>query len=399
MKHKFTLFCLALVASAGAVFAESGTCGANLTWTLNDGVLTISGTGDMTDWESDSPGWESYSAEIKSVVIENGVTSIGDNAFYYYSDMTSVSIGNSVTKIGEYAFLGCAGLTSLVLPASVATIGESAFYWCGGLTSITCNANEPPVCGEDCFGYVDATIPVYVPKGTAAAYQAAAEWSNFTNITDASNIASGTCGAKGDNLTWVLDGSGVLTISGVGAMEDWDGGAYVPWYDYRSSILSVVIEEGVTTIGTSAFEMHHSLASVSIPNTVTTIGSYAFYICDHLTSLVLPASVTTLGFTAFYDCNGLTSITCEALTPPACNDTHCFFAVNKSIPLYVPEGTVEAYQAAEGWRNFTNIQVIGTQGIESIQLSGSSSQKILHDGQIYILRGEKVYTVTGQIVK
>lgn len=397
MKKLFT-FILALTAGAGTLFAASGTCGANLTWTLNDGVLTISGTGEMTDWESDSPGWESYSADIKSVVIENGVTSIGNNAFYYYSNMTSVSIGNSVTKIGEYAFLGCAGLTSLVLPASVTSIGESAFYWCGGLTSITCKANEPPVCGEDCFGYVTDTIPVYVPKGKVAAYQAAAEWSNFTNITDASNIASGTCGAKGDNLTWVLDENGLLTISGVGAMENWSGGAYVPWYSYHSSILSVVIEEGVTTIGESAFEMYHSLTSVSIPNTVTSIGNHAFYSCDHLESLVLPANVTSLEFSAFYDCCGLTSITCEALTPPACHDTFCFFGVNKSIPLYVPEGTVAAYQAADGWKNFTNIQVIGTQGIENIQPSDISCQKILHDGQIYILRDSKRYTVTGQLI-
>lgn len=397
MKKIFT-FLLALVASAGTVFAASGTCGKNLTWTLKDGVLTISGKGDMTDWKDGSPSWDSYSSDIKSVVIEDGVTSIGDYAFYYYSDMTSVSIGNSVTRIGEYAFLGCAGLTSIEIPNRVTTIGNSAFYWCEGLTSISCKANEPPACGEDCFGYVDTTIPVYVPKGTKAAYQKADKWKEFTNITDASIIASGTCGAKGDNLTWVLDGSGLLTISGTGEMEDWNGGAYVPWYDIRSSILSVVIEEGVTTIGTSAFEMYHTLTSVSIPNTVTTIGSYAFQLCDHLTSLVLPASVTTLGFTAFYDCNGLTSITCEALTPPACNDTYCFFAVNKSIPLYVPEGTIEAYQAAEGWRKFTNIRIIGTQAVDNVHPDTPCSKRIVN-GHLLMEKNGRMFNALGVEVK
>ena len=92
-------------------------------------------------------------------------------------------------------------------------------------------------------------------------------------------IASGACGAEGDNLTWVLTGDGVLTISGTGDMGDFDLPYKCPWYDYQQSILSVVVESGVTTIGEYAFFQCVSLSRVTIPNTVTTIGERAFQGC------------------------------------------------------------------------------------------------------------------------
>ena len=137
-KKLFTLF-LALAASVGTLFAVNGTCGANLTWDLTDGVLTISGSGDMTtwEWEEEIP-WYSYHESITSVIIGDGVTSIGYLAFYNCTGLTSVTIPNSVTVIGEISFLACAGLTSIVIPASVTGIGLGCFRWlhrsyeCGG---------------------------------------------------------------------------------------------------------------------------------------------------------------------------------------------------------------------------------------------------------------------------
>lgn len=134
MKKTFTLF-FALVASVGTMFAESGTCGDNLTWDLtNDSVLTISGTGPMTDYSYYTP-WEAYN--FTRIVINQGVTSIGDHAFHGCIYLTSIEIPNSVTSIGIQAFMGCRELVSIELPNSITSIGKDAFYECRNLTSVT----------------------------------------------------------------------------------------------------------------------------------------------------------------------------------------------------------------------------------------------------------------------
>ena len=114
----------------------SGKCGDNLTWSLDTdtGVLTISGTGDMYSWRSYSfVPWVSNCSSIKTVVIGDSVTSIGDLAFCNFTSLTSVTIPDSVTSIGNDAFRGCTGLTSITIPDSVTSIGVQAFSWCDSL--------------------------------------------------------------------------------------------------------------------------------------------------------------------------------------------------------------------------------------------------------------------------
>ena len=112
-------------------------------------------------------------------------------------------------------------------------------------------------------------------------------------------IASGTCGAQGDNLSWELDDQGVLTISGLGNMANYSG-VRTPWYSYNSQIKIVVIGSGVTSIGRNAFQALTGLTSVSIPSSVTVIGEYAFDNCYKLTEISLPSSVGTIERCAFY---------------------------------------------------------------------------------------------------
>lgn len=119
----------------------------------------------------------------------------------------------------------------------------------------------------------------------------------------AAEVANGTCGK---NLTWILDDSGTLTISGTGAMGDYILGS--PWADYRDSVVNVVIEEGVTTIGVSAFQNHRNLTSVTLPDTLTTIGDWAFMDCEKLSGIAIPASVKRIGVEAFAFCNGLQGV-------------------------------------------------------------------------------------------
>ena len=123
-------------------------------------------------------------------------------------------------------------------------------------------------------------------------------------------VASGTCGAEGnngDNLTWILDDEGVLTISGTGAMASWNWKGS-PWYANKDKIESVVIEDGVTSIGANAFDGCSGLTSITIPSSVTSIGEYTFYGCSGLTSITIPNSVKSIGTSAFSGCSGLTRV-------------------------------------------------------------------------------------------
>ena len=106
---------------------------------------------------------------------------------------------------------------------------------------------------------------------------------------------------------WMLK-DGVLTISGTGKMPDLDHGGLAAWYDEYSSITSVVIEEGITSIGDFSFWGCHNLTSVSIPESVTRIGRWAFCQCYNLTSVTIPASVTSIVDNPFYGCFGLEGI-------------------------------------------------------------------------------------------
>ena len=123
----------------------------------------------------------------------------------------------------------------------------------------------------------------------------------------AANATSGKCG---NNVYWSYDlTTNTLTISGTGAMNNYDNYDNIPWRGYRENILTVKIETGVTTIGWRAFNGCSSLTSVTIPNSVTTIENHAFWYCSSLTSVTIPNSVTTIGDSAFCDCSSLTSIT------------------------------------------------------------------------------------------
>ena len=174
--------------SASPCVLATGQCGDNLSWSFdtNTGELTISGTGPMWDYEWDLPLMDDeYNGSITSVTVEEGVTSIGDYAFYDCTGLNSVTIPNSVTSIGEDAFYGCTGLTSIEIPNSVTSIGEDAFHGCTGLASIVVERQTPLSIDSDVFDErVNYYCTLYVPIGSKSAYQNAEYWSEFTNIVE-----------------------------------------------------------------------------------------------------------------------------------------------------------------------------------------------------------------------
>jgi hypothetical protein len=251
-------------------------------------------------------------AGCKATVIPNTVTTIRGSAFAYCYSLTSIEIPNSVTTIGNGAFYECTGLYSITIPSSVTQIQQHAFKGCTGLTSITVEATSPPSIFFNVFQDVPTGIPVYVPCGTKAAYQAAAGWSDFINIIDLCDaIVFADANVKAicvDN--WDTNGDGELSYAEAAAVTSL-GQVFQNAFQAEGTI--VTFDElqyftGLTSINDNAFAGCWRLSSIKLPPHVEAIGNNAFGMCSALTSITLPNTVTSIGYNAFQYCMNLTTI-------------------------------------------------------------------------------------------
>lgn len=203
---------------------ETGTCGEGLTWSLNpnSGVLTITGTGTMTDYDFYSLRWNGREADIKSVVIHNGVTSIGAYAFYNCANLRSISIPRSVVRIGEGAFEICDNLADVNLPAALTRIAPFTFSGCYSLKRVEL-PNGLTVIDNSAFMDCDSLTQIQIPEGTVVIGGDA--FRNCTSLSEAALPASVVSIGAG-----AFDGCGALSAVTYGGSEhDW---AMVElWYD------------------------------------------------------------------------------------------------------------------------------------------------------------------------
>ncbi len=278
---------------------DGGTCGDNLAWTLEDGVLTISGTGAMYDYVEYEAPWYNYCGDVENPVtlnIESGITSIGAYAFYEgYGIRGELSIPASVTDIGECAFFDCCSLEgNLIIPAAVENIGEKVFYACNGLNK---KAYVPATVKSIGLDALYNQYIIYGEKGSYAETYALEDGLRFIEADSGADIEDSIidAGKCGDKLVWTVNEEGVLEITGSGDMYNYAEGE-APWYEYEG-IRSLQLGHGITRIGRYAFSGCTQLTGdLVIPTSVNWIRQYAFSGCSGLSgNAYIPVSVITIG--------------------------------------------------------------------------------------------------------
>ena len=326
---------IALVpASAAAVKSESvavqsGTTG-DCTWTLDDdGTLTVSGNGEMGGY-----GYYQWD-NAKKVIINEGVTAIGENEFFACYDLESVSIPSSVKTINKLAFALDEKLTDVTISEGVTFIGNGAFYECKSLTSISLPKSVKtielgafsrsglksliiPECVKslECVGGCENLTDVLVPAGVT-------DFSNYVFCNNRNGLIIYTpngsyAQSRAEDLgievlepedypqdfSWTLDEDGTLTVSGKGNMQFGENGK-APW---GTDIKKVIVKDGITAIRSNAFTNCRNLTEVTIPNSVKAIGSGAFSGCSALTSVNLPNGLNAIKSSAFLNCLRLSDV-------------------------------------------------------------------------------------------
>lgn len=306
---------------------------------ISDSVTEISsGAFQNTGWYNKQPdgvlylnnllyGYKGIMPVNTSIELKDGTTAITGDGFYHFVNLTSIIVPKSVTGISEQAFAGCERLASINLPSSIKYISSGAFVGCSSLKSIII-PNSVDSIGSNAFQFCTGLTNLFIPSSI---------------ISTGEGVFSYCSG-----LTSVVFQDSVTTI--------FNGEFY-----FCTSLKSVTIPQSVILIEPNAFKGCTSLNAINIPNSITEIGSEAFSGCSSLTSLTIPNSVNSIGYNAFFNCSSLISFYVNNQSPTSISLGTYIFTLNdysgppKGCTLYVPSGSKSAYQAANQWKDFTNI--------------------------------------------
>ena len=251
----------------------NGTCGENVQWTLTGGILTISGSGDIT-----SSPWLEYREELCEVIIREGVTSIPAGTFAGCGNLLYVTVEPGVTYVGTNAFADC---------------GFLMMYWHGSAPEFAR------------AWIVNGRAEIHYPEGDESWKEARKNNHEYgVDFTAVSYALSGSCG---ENLTYTIDGT-VMTISGTGKMDSYSSAEPPPWVAYDHFITELIIEDGVTSIGSNAFSQFDSITELVIPDSVTVIESMGFKDCTSLRTITLSKNLTHIWDFVFDSCVSLTEL-------------------------------------------------------------------------------------------
>ena len=315
-------------------------------------------------------GDEEYAGDItipEKVTYKNKeltVTSIGNYAFEYCSGLTSITMGNSVTSIGNYAFENCSALSSITIGSSVTSIGLRAFENCSVLSSITIGSS----------------------------------------VTRIGNCAF--LGCSGLKKVIIEDGIEPLSL-GYNSYSYYEDGEGL-FYDCPLTTLylgrDISVNENVSgnsrNYGYSPFRGKYNLTEVTIGNSVTRIGYSVFRDCGGLTSITIPNSVKSIGEYVFSGCSSLASIYSLNPIPPTIGGSNFTNKQYMDMKVYVPQGSLSAYQSADRWKDFWELQEFDPTGVETIKADGKNIKDSYYDIQgrklnapkkgLNIINGKKV---------
>lgn len=333
------VFGILAAAAQGVWAAEDQSCGASLTWSLSsDGTLTIRGTGAMQDYDGSyynlidkNPAfaeklapWFSDRDKIKQVVIGDGVTDIGNYAFFLCTNLSAVTIPASVTRIGTYAFNQCKSLSSVTFPSGLLSLNRSAFAGCEKLASIDIPARLTEIEAEvfaGCSALTSIDIPKNIKVIGASAFEAC---TGLTKISLPDGLAeismSAFCGCEklaNFSIPSSVSYIGYCAFSATAYYNDpsnWvDNVLYLDSFLLQAKELKVAgtckVKSGTKLIAVQAFEYCDKLTAVELPAGLTTINPYAFWYCSNLERINLPSSLKIIGYCAFGECSALNGVT------------------------------------------------------------------------------------------
>lgn len=310
-KNIFTFFIIYfLLLCVSVANAENGTCGLDVNWNFSDnGILTIFGSGPMEDYSTSSKiPWHDFTDSIKQVVVEEGVTTITDYAFYGCKNLSNVKLPESLISIGKDAFSTCNKLETINIPSAITIIPNWCFYGCSSLKKIDL-PEKLEVIDDLAFHDCKSLTQIYIPASVRniSLNQVFVGCKNLTDII---------VDSKSNN--YVSD-NGILFTKDYSTLISFPAGKKIVSYivpdsvtninDYAfygsESLLELSITEGVKTIGSYAFAGMENLMNISFPETLLSIGKVAFHRCYNLTTLKFPSSLMSLGDDMFESCSKL----------------------------------------------------------------------------------------------
>ena len=419
MKKRFLAFIvlMAVLCAAFPVFAEDttekiyeGSCGKYLSWKYNakTKILTISGTGNMPNYYSSSKAgsrapWitsDSIKNNLETVVISDGVTSIGEYAFFYCEKLKNITIPSSVKSIGMGAFYHCDALPEITIPNGAENIGKEAFKYCNGLKEVTIPGSVKNI-GEGAFSncYISADKSEI---GIESGLEKVIIQYGTESIGDSAFYM-----CKKLNTIEIPD-----SVTSIGYWAFYDTGCYNDWEDSEDDVLYIGnhfisayqgkstpcnIKFGTKTIADSAFFACGDLPAITIPDSVVSIGKHAFENCNSLKSITIPRSVTSIGNEAFYSCFDLSSITVDPDNPAYCSESGVLYSKAKTEIIRfpkekagdsfaIPAGVIKIADGAfEDCRNLKNVTIpdgvisIGNRAFENCYFATYKNYKIVSE--------------------
>lgn len=359
----------AVAASVSFVGTDIGFCGDNVYWSFdeNTGELVISGEGTM-----DYSTFDEYKESIKSIIVDEGVTSICYSAFSDCVNLTQVSMPDSVSNIESSAFADCTSLKNIVIPEGVTSISDSTFNGCSSLENVIIPVGVTSI-GDNAFWLCESLGSIKLPDSVESigcyCFYGCVELACIElpkNLKELSTIAFEGCEniteyiIDESNESFSVDENGVLFNKDKTTLITYPEGNASTSYEIPESVVkidecafsgcsnlvAIEIPDNVVEVGERAFANCTALISVQIPGSVESIGNYTFQFCTGLENIIISEGVTGIGMYAFAGCSNLTQVT---------------------IPGSVSEVESYAFGSCKSLKN-----VIITEGVTSI---GSSAFK------------------------